>query len=97
MNVAVLKTKAEQALSEGYAGVADALPGDFAVAGGGKQVVRRAVCKELLHRKSRLVSGSVHQDPHVEGAARPEPRLAQLRQERLGQRAHQEVVQEPAA
>ena len=51
MNVAVLKTKAEQALSEGYAGVADALPGGPDVVGEREAALGRFNTLGLPHRR----------------------------------------------
>jgi Fe-S cluster assembly protein SufD len=51
MNVAVLKTKAEQALSEGFAGVADALPGGADVAAEREAALGRFSALGLPHRR----------------------------------------------
>jgi Fe-S cluster assembly protein SufD len=51
MNVAVLKTKAEQALSEAFAGVADRLPGGEAVADVRARALRRFNTLGLPHRR----------------------------------------------
>jgi Fe-S cluster assembly protein SufD len=51
MNVAVLKTKAEQALTEQFANVADKLPGGAAVADAREQAIGRFAALGLPHRR----------------------------------------------
>jgi Fe-S cluster assembly protein SufD len=51
MNVAVLKTKAEQALTEQFANVADKLPGGSAVAEAREQAIGRFAALGLPHRR----------------------------------------------
>jgi Fe-S cluster assembly protein SufD len=51
MNVAVLKSKAEQALTEQFANLADKLPGDAAVAQAREQAIGRFAALGLPHRR----------------------------------------------
>ena len=51
MNVAVLKTKAEQALTEQFASAAGALPGGDAIAAAREAAIGRFAARGLPHRR----------------------------------------------
>lgn len=51
MNVAVMKTKAETALTENFSGVADALPGGADVKAARAQAIGRFAANGLPHRR----------------------------------------------